>query len=246
MQANHYYRSFRSDSGRTSQGIIPAVTIMAIGALLLLSNLHIVYVDNWWKYWPVLLIGGGLAKLVDSSEHGGRVMGGIFIGVGGLFLLNNLGLILLTWDAFWPMVLIGIGVLMLVNRLSGPLINVPVKATIPPAPDGVYTANAIFSGFKRKFQDTNFEGAHLVAIFGGGELNLRQARMEGDSAEVYATAIFGGIEIKVPENWQVISDGTGIFGGFADQTERPRSDTPGLKKLYVKGEAVFGGVEVKN
>jgi hypothetical protein len=218
---------------------------MAIGALLLLNNLHIVYVDNWWKYWPVLLIGGGLAKLVDAREHGGRVMGGIFIGVGALFLLNNMNLIELTWDAFWPMVLIGIGVLMLVNRLSGPLINVRVKATIADAPEGSFVANAIFSGFKRKITD-NFTGAHMVAIFGGGELNLRQASMEGDSVEVYATAIFGGIEIKVPETWQVISDGTGIFGGFSDSTEHPRSDTPGLKKLYVKGEAVFGGVEVKN
>jgi hypothetical protein len=70
--------------------------------------------------------------------------------------------------------------------------------------------------------------------------------MQGDSAVVYASAIFGGIEIKVPDNWQVTSDGTGIFGGFSDETAHPPEGTPGLKRLIIKGEAVFGGVEVKN
>ena len=110
----------------------------------------------------------------------------------------------------------------------------------------MFQANAIFSGFKRKITEGNFLGAHMVAIFGGGELNLRQAGMEGDSAVVYATAIFGGIEIKVPDTWQVTSQGTGIFGGFADETSQPSSSTPGLKRLIVKGEAIFGGVGIKN
>ena len=116
----------------------------------------------------------------------------------------------------------------------------------PEPAEGTFQANAIFSGFKRRITDGDFRGAHLTAIFGGGELNLRQAKMEGDSVVVFATAIFGGIEIKVPENWQVTSDGTGIFGGFTDQTAHPPAGTPGVKKIIVKGEAVFGGVEVKN
>jgi hypothetical protein len=151
----------------------------------------------------------------------------------------------LTWNAFWPAVMIGIGVLMLVNRISGPQILLR-RGPDPSLPEGTFQAAAIFSGFKRKITDGNFRGAHLTAIFGGGELNLRQATMDGDSAIVYATAIFGGIEIKVPDNWQVTSDGTGIFGGFSDETAHPGPGYPGMKRLIVKGEAVFGGVEVKN
>jgi predicted membrane protein len=242
MQTNDNYRA---PHWRSSPGLIPAIIIIGIGVLLLLSNLHIVYVENWWRYWPVLVIAGGLAKILDTDQHQSRILGALIVGVGGLFLLNNFNLIELTWDAFWPIVLIGIGVLMLFNRLTGPLV-LTRKGAVPPPAEGTFVANAIFSGFKRKITDGDFRGAHLTAIFGGGELNLRQARMEGDSAVVYASAIFGGIEIKVPDHWQVTSDGTGIFGGFSDETAHPPEGTPGLKRLIIKGEAVFGGVEVKN
>src|SRR5689334_5389059 len=162
MQPNIYYRHQPGRSGRTSQGLIPAVAIVAIGALLLLNNLHVVYVDRWYRFWPVLLIGAGVAKLLESNHNGGRVMGGIFAGVGALLLLDNLNYIQLTWDAFWPMVLIGIGILMLFNRLSGPRI---IIRRHPDGPityaEGTFTANAIFSGFKRKITEGDFRGAHL-------------------------------------------------------------------------------------
>lgn len=242
METNDKYRA----EWRASPGLIPAIVIIGIGVLLLLGNLHIVYVENWWRYWPVLIIAAGLAKILEANHQGGRVFGGVIAGVGGLFLLNNLNLLDLTWDAFWPAVLIGVGVLMLVNRLSGPRILISRTDARPQPADGTFVANAIFSGFKRKITDGDFRGAHLTAIFGGGELNLRQATMDGDTAVVFATAIFGGIEIKVPESWQVTSEGTGIFGGFSDETVHPPAGNPGMKRLVIRGEAVFGGVEVKN
>lgn len=244
MQRND---DFRPNIWRSSPGLIPAVVLIGIGVVFLLSNLHVVFVDQWYRYWPVILIAAGLAKLVDAAYAGGRVIGGVLVGVGGLFLADNLNLIRLSWEDFWPLVLIGIGVLMLVNRLSGPhptwAFN---RGPAPPMGDGVFNGNAIFSGFKRKVREGNFRGADINAIFGGGELDLRRAGMDGDSAVVRVSAIFGGIEIKVPDSWLVISQGTGIFGGFVDETHQPPEETPGLKRLYVKGEAVFGGVNIKN
>jgi hypothetical protein len=204
-----------------------------------------VYVQEWYRYWPVLLIAAGLAKLVDASYHGGRVMGGAMVGVGALLLADNLNVIQLTWNDFWPLVLIGVGILMLFSRLSGPRPWIH-RTTSTSGGDRVYYGNAIFSGFKRKVTEGDFRGGFASAIFGGGELNLRQAGMEGDSAVLEVSAIFGGIEVKVPYNWQVVSQGTGVFGGFVDETEPPRADTPGVKRLIVKGEAVFGGVAIKN
>ena len=229
---------------RSSPGLIPALVIIGIGLIFLLNNLHVLYMDQWYRYWPVILIAAGLAKLVDATAAGPRVFGGVLIGVGALFLADNMNLIRLSWDDFWPLVLIGVGILMLVNRLSGPQIWTP-RPTATMA-DGVFAANAVFSGFKRRVTDGDFRGASLTAIFGGGELNLRQARMAGDSAVVQVSAIFGGVEIKVPKDWLVISQGTGIFGGFSDSTSQPPEDTPGLKRLIIKGEAIFGGVDVKN
>jgi len=55
--------------------------------------------------------------------------------------------------------------------------------------------------------------------------------------------MWGGIEIKVPEDWVVVNFGTAILGGFENKT-RP---LPGAsKRLVVTGTAIMGGVEVKN
>jgi len=234
----HKYQAWRS-----TPGLIPALVIIGVGLLFLLNNLHVLYMDQWYRYWPVILIAAGLAKLVDANTNGARVLGGALVGVGGLFLLDNVNLIRLSWDDFWPLVLIGVGVLMLFNRLTPPR---RWGYRPPTTSEGVFTANAIFSGFKRKVTENDFRGAYLSAIFGGGELNLRQANMAGDSAVVQVSAIFGGVEIKVPRNWLVVPEGTGIFGGFGDETSPPPDDTPGLKRLIVRGEAIFGGVAIKN
>src|SRR5690348_12627400 len=180
---------------RTSPGLIPALVIIGIGVLFLLNNLHVLYMDQWYRYWPVILIAAGLAKIVDSVYPRGRVLGGVLVAVGGLCLANNLNVIQLSWEDFWPLVLIGVGVLMLVNRVTGPRIWIPRPDLGNPvrAGEGIFYGNAIFSGFKRKVTDSEFRGAHLAAIFGGGELNLREASMPGDSAVVQVSAIFGGI-----------------------------------------------------
>ena len=67
------------------------------------------------------------------------------------------------------------------------------------------------------------------------------------SSVLEASAIFGGGEIRVPENWQVSVQGVGIFGAYEDKTRhfQPDSSQP-TKTLVVRGVAVFGGIEVKN
>jgi hypothetical protein len=70
--------------------------------------------------------------------------------------------------------------------------------------------------------------------------------MTGDSATLKISAVFSGVEIRIPETWSAVVEGTGVFGAFADNTTQPDPQTPGLKRLFVKGDAVFGGVDVKN
>ncbi len=107
-------------------------------------------------------------------------------------------------------------------------------------------ATAIFGGGKRQVVSENFEGGTVSAVFGGFELDLRKANMAGDSAMLSVDAVFGGAEIKVPQNWDVVLHGTGIFGGYSDETMHPGAQTPGIKTLILTGSAIFGGVEVKN
>jgi hypothetical protein len=57
-------------------------------------------------------------------------------------------------------------------------------------------------------------------------------------------AMWGGIEIRVPDDWTVVSRVTPVLGGFDDKT-RP-SPGAGAHRLVIRGFAIMGGIEVKN
>ena len=66
-----------------------------------------------------------------------------------------------------------------------------------------------------------------------------------DEVVIEASALFGGIDIQVPENWNVVVEGHGIFGGYDDKTfhTAPEDASP---RVVIAGNAVFGGVVIKN
>jgi hypothetical protein len=105
---------------------------------------------------------------------------------------------------------------------------------------------SIFGGSNRKVSG-DFKGADLMAIFGGGGLDLRNATMTADEAVVNVNAIFGGFEIRAPETWLVQVHVAGIFGGHEDKTHQPDPRlVPNPKRLIVRGATIFGGLGIKN
>ena len=85
-----------------------------------------------------------------------------------------------------------------------------------------------------------------MAIFGGIELDLRGATTTLEELEIEANAVFGGIELIVPDTWDITVRGSGVLGGYVDKTHRVPT-TIGVKRphLTIRGGAVFGGVTVK-
>lgn len=225
-------------------GIVPGLIVIGIGVLFLLNNLNIVFVHEWWRYWPVILIAAGMVKLVDSPYSNDKAKGGVLVAVGALFLADNLGFINLSWRDYWPLVLIGAGLLMLVTRLTPPQLGMP---SMPASGhEGSLNEYAVFGGVERKVTTDDFRGGNIQAMFGGVEIDLRRATMRGDSAAIDLNAMFGGIELKIPQNWIVVSSVAAIFGGLSNKTLQPAADEPGVKRLFIRGAAVFGGVELKN
>jgi predicted membrane protein len=227
----------------TSVGLIPGLIVAGMGILFLLNNLNIVRVYDWWRLWPVIVIAIGLTKLIDSRHQHEKAGGAIMLIVGGVFLATNLGYVSLRIWQWWPLILIGAGLMMLLNRTrAGWLDGVRASQQGGNKPDAI----AIFGGFKRQVSAEDFLGANYVAIFGGGEVDLRRAQIQGESAIVDVQAVFGGFELKVPTNWLVVNEVVGIFGGAADETMSPAPDAPGVRRLIVRGAAVFGGLSIKN
>lgn len=238
--------------------MIPGLILIAIGALFLLDNLHIVHVAAWFAYWPVILIAFGLVKLVDSTHQGGRIAGGVLMAVGGIFLADNLGY--LRIDQMWPLILIGIGLFMLWARIH-PGYNYGGMWQWKHRPrtwdrdrfhfdssstggNTIHEVN-VFTGTRRVITDQDFRGGKVACVFGGITLDLTGANIAGDSALLDISAVYGGAVVRIPTHWDLVMRGGGVFGGYSDQTIHPPR-TPDTKKLIVKGGAVFGGVTFKN
>jgi hypothetical protein len=222
--------------------LIPAVIVIGIGVLFLLNNLNILYFHEWARYWPVILIAAGLVKLVDADSPGGHVGGAILVALGGIFLGQTLGYLSVRLHDLWPLILIGAGLTMLFNRGSWHGISQGPRAPV----HGRMREASVFGGGKRQINTQDFTGGHIDAVFSGYEIDLRGATMTADSAILKVSAVFSGVEIRVPETWSVVMEGHGVFGAFVDNTTQPNPQIPGLKRLFIKGAAVFGGVDVKN
>lgn len=104
---------------------------------------------------------------------------------------------------------------------------------------------AIFGGATRAGPWTVAEQYTALAVFGGVELDFREATFTAAETTVYANCLFGGIEITVPDDVVVHVSGVPIFGGYDQGKGGPASYPPDAPVLHVKGLAIFGGVEVK-
>lgn len=207
--------------------------ILAVGTIFLLDSLDVLeageVISNWW---PVVIIVGGLLAFAANPRH--WVVSLLLVGGGAIVLLRSTGAID-NISFLWPIVLILVGLAVLFGRGTG--------LGTSTSQDSVASFN-LFSGSEIASNSTSFEGGRLGAIFGGVELDLRQASLAEDAALDIFTA-FGGVEIKVPEGWSVELNGFPIFGGLENKTAsgHPSPDAP---RLRIDATVLFGGVEVRN
>ncbi|MBW1600512.1 DUF1707 and DUF2154 domain-containing protein [Streptomyces sp. JJ66] len=104
-------------------------------------------------------------------------------------------------------------------------------------------ALALMSGFVRKGTWVAPRRFTAVAFWGGGEIDLREARFEDREIVIQATAIMGGVNVIVPPDAEVLIRGVGIMGGFDHSAAG--SGAPGAVRITVTGFAFWGGVGVE-
>ncbi len=102
---------------------------------------------------------------------------------------------------------------------------------------------ALFSGISRTGQWEVPPRIRAIAVFGGIEIDLRHARLTSPVTEIVATAVMGGISVKVPPGVRLESDGSAILGGFADQVNESPEGGADVPIVRVSGFAFLGGVE---
>jgi predicted membrane protein len=238
--------------GEFHWGFVWGLLIALVGTALLLHQLGIIPIDLVARFWPLLLVVFGVMNLMT---HSGRFFGFLLILAGVFLQLNKLGITHLSFADLWPIALIAVGLLLMWGSLeTRGFLRAKAKAfkdfrdqvTGATGPLTMMNAVAVFGGCERRVAGQNFQGGRATAVFGGIELDFRDADMQ-DEAVLEINCIFGGVEIRVPEAWHVHSRNLPVFGGYEDKTRHPNNPAVGSPKtLIVTGMVIFGGIEIKN
>lgn len=215
------------------------VTIVALGGVLLLRNLEIIKFDSWNVFWGTVWAAGlvlaGLVTIVSSRKLLTRAWGLLLMAAGVSIGLNAYGVIDVSiWKLFWPVVLIAVGLMMVFSIGSTNRERAEESGT------NDNEKVAIFYGEESRVRG-DYTGGSLTAVFGGVDLDLRQANIK-DGAVIDVFTFCGGINISLPDDVIVENEVRGVLGGSDDKTV-PK---PSAKKtIYLRGECVLGGLEIK-
>ena len=223
---------------RITAQVLFGLIVIVVGIVFTLANLGIIEADQYLSYWPAGLVAVGLLKLWQARDGHGIFGGSFMVVVGGWMLLEHIAVIRIDIRDVWPLFLVFLGGYLMFKGFGGGRRTSTADSTAH------ITALAIMAGVVRRSSSTAFEGGDLTAIMGGCDIDLRRASIAGDEAVIDVFAFWGGIELKVPQDWHVIGRVTPLMGGYEDKTQTQPAQAS--KRLVIRGLAIMGGIDVKN
>jgi hypothetical protein len=254
-------------------GLWPGLILVSVGGGLLAREFgylppHLRLID----FWPLFVVFIGISGLLQRRGFVGALFSLAFIAMGGLLLAGNLGFIAFQAARLWPLLLVLLGLAFMFragrgNVHVGPSWTPPdgggsgsgggirhygVHSSAHPRAYGAQTSDEnrlakqiTFSGAQLRIESQDWKGGELGVTAGGVELDLRNARLNTEGALLDLRVLMGGVDIRVPDTWQVILEVTPFLGG-ADDVSRSTQGASGSPRLRVIGTVTLGGVTVRN
>lgn len=216
--------------------ILVAIGLILGGNVLEITNIDIFF-DGWWTLFIIVPSFIGLFKEKDRT---GNIIG-VLIGVGLLLGCQNIIDFGLIWKLIFPIILVVFGLSIIFKNVFMGKVSSEIKE-LNKKKNKENTCCAAFSGEKVKYDKEKFTGVDLSAVFGGIECDLRDAIIDNDVV-INANAIFGGIDIFVPENVYVKVNSTSLFGGVENKAKLGQEKNG--HTIYINGLVLFGGIEIK-
>ena len=227
--------------------------LVALGALLLLSNADVINLDWGWDFvrtwWPILLIVWGLWGLVSGGFRF-RMWPVILLLLGIGFQLSALALWQWDFSVVWPVLIVIVGLAILLGRrsrrakrrewTSG---NIVEGTTVTRSESGD-TWRAVFNSIEEHYEGREFRGGVVEANFGNVALDLRGTSLAGGSALLEVNLTFGGLHLQIPTDWEVSLDRVSAhFGHVQDNRAQPMPEAPS-GELTIAGTVTFGNLEI--
>jgi hypothetical protein len=204
---------------RISPRLVIGFSVMAVGILLTLDNLGVLHAGQFWRFWPLVLVGVGLARMVQSRRECGRPAGIGFMLAGVLLLLANFGL--LSHRLLFPLFLLVVGASIAWRALASP--RVEPTATADPLGDKIRSSieqsvhSSIQESVRSSIEDSvrtsipgNGPPSRLSAFVVMGGVKKRNDAQDFQGGDAFA--FMGGCEIDLRE--ASMKEGAVVFDSF--------------------------------
>ena len=242
--ADYRQRFGRERSGRAFGGMV----VIIVGTLLLARQVG-ADLPGWIFSWPMILIAVGI---FIGVRHRFRNLGFLIpLAIGIVFLMEDALPEIGLKQYLWPAMIIGVGLTMLLRSRRGhendSLFDaLKSRSSNTESPNSVLDSVTIFGENKHKILSKDFKGGESVAIFGGAEINLMQADIQG-RVPLELVMVFGGTKLIVPSHWKIETEEVvSIFGGLNDKRQFQNVPTDETKVLVLRGTTIFGGIDIKS
>ncbi|MBR2715098.1 MAG: hypothetical protein IKB73_02690 [Ruminococcus sp.] len=227
---------------KKTRTILWGIVLMLAGLALAVNSLGFfevnLFFDGWWTLFIIIPCFIGI--FTDTDKIGNLV--GLGIGVFLLFCCQNILSFDLLLKLIFPIIIITIGAKMIFGTMKSKKAQQIIENNVI---NGAQTrsATATFSGQDVIYSPGEvFSGIELNAIFGGVKCDLRNATIQNDCV-IKISAVFGGIDIFLPQNVNVKVNSTAIFGGVSNKAHSNSSSN--TVTVYIEGMCLFGGADIK-
>ena len=224
-----------------NKNILWGIVLVIIGVIVGLNALNITNINIFFNgWWTLFIIIPSLIGLLNEKDKTGNIIG-LIIGIVLLLGVQNIIDFDLIWKLILPVIIIIVGLsLIFGNNLNKKINNEIKKINNKKGKNEEYCST--FSEQKIDFDDEEFKGVSLTAVFGGITLDLRKAKINEDVV-INTTSVFGGIDIYVPDNIKIKVKSTSIFGGV--DNKKIKNDNEKEHIIYINASCIFGGVDIK-
>lgn len=227
---------------KKSTAILWGIIFIVLGLVFGLNALGItdidIFFDGWWTLFIIIPCAIGL---VNEKEKTGNLIG-VIVGVVLLLACQDVLRFDIIRKLILPVILVAIGLSVIFKNVLGSKTRKEMKIIIDKNKTEKEEYCSTFSSQNLNFDGQSFSGTGVSAVFGGIKVDLTGAVITEDVV-INASAVFGGVDIIVPLEYNVKVESNSIFGGVS--TKRSTKPVDGAPTVYVNATCVFGGVDIK-